>query len=111
MRATRITVQSALSLSLLVLGLNNASADLPADTIGQTVLAFPPEVHRAFIVDVEFESFVAGRVTVVDPDKKRVLGMVPTGLQRLRRSVTIRKPSTALTSFTHAAPVARVRMC
>ncbi len=80
MRATRITVQSALSLSLLVLGLNNASADLPADTgIGQTVLAFPPEAHRAFVVDVEFESFVAGRVTVVDPDKKRVLGMVPTG--------------------------------
>ena len=80
MRATRITVQSALSLSLLVLGLNNASAELPADTgIGQTVLAFPPEAHRAFVVDVEFESFVAGRVTVVDPDKKRVLGMVPTG--------------------------------
>ncbi|WP_201188932.1 amine dehydrogenase large subunit [Pseudomonas fluorescens] len=79
MRATRITVQSALSLSLLVLGLNNASADLPADTIGQTVLEFPPQAHRAFIVDVEFESFVAGRVTVVDPDKKRVLGMVPTG--------------------------------
>src|SRR5690606_40814271 len=73
------TVQSALSLSLLVLGLNNASADLPADTIGQTVLAFPPEVHRAFVVDVEFESFVAGRITVVDPDQKRVLGMVPTG--------------------------------
>ena len=79
MRATRITVQSGLSLSLLVLGLNNASADLPADTIGQTVLEFPPQAHRAFIVDVEFESFVAGRVTVVDPDKKRVLGMVPTG--------------------------------
>jgi methylamine dehydrogenase heavy chain len=79
MRATRITVPSALGLSLLVLGLNTANADLPADTIGQTVLAFPPEAHRAFIVDVEFESFVAGRVTVVDPDKKRVLGMVPTG--------------------------------
>jgi len=79
MRATRITVQSALSISLLVLGLNNASADLPADTIGQTVLPFPPQAHRAFVVDVEFESFVAGRVTVVDPDKKRILGMVPTG--------------------------------
>ena len=79
MRATRITVQSALSLSLLVLGLNNASADLPADTIGQTVLPFPPQAHRAFVVDVEFESFVVGRVTVVDPDKKRILGMVPTG--------------------------------
>ena len=79
MRTNRINVQSALGLSLLVLGLTSARADLPADTIGQTVLAFPPEVHRAFIVDVEFESFVAGRVTVVDPDKKRVLGMVPTG--------------------------------
>ncbi|AOE67884.1 amine dehydrogenase [Pseudomonas fluorescens] len=79
MRATRITVPSALGISLLVLGLNTANADLPADTIGNTVLAFPPEAHRAFIVDVEFESFVVGRVTVVDPDKKRVLGMVPTG--------------------------------
>ncbi|MDF3203196.1 amine dehydrogenase large subunit [Pseudomonas sp. 1912-s] len=79
MRSNRINVQSALGLGLLVLGLNSAQADLPPDTIGQTTLAFPPEAHRAFVVDVEFESFVVGRVTVVDPDKKRVLGMVPTG--------------------------------
>ncbi|KPU58621.1 methylamine dehydrogenase heavy chain family protein [Pseudomonas fluorescens] len=79
MRTNRISVQSALGLSLLVLGLNSARADLPAGTIGQTVLAFPPEAHRAFVIDVEFESFVAGRVTVVDPDQKRILGMVPTG--------------------------------
>jgi amicyanin-dependent methylamine dehydrogenase large subunit len=79
MRTNRISVQSALGLSLLVLGLNSAHADLPADTIGQTVLAFPPEAHRAFVIDVEFDSFVAGRVTVVDPDQKRILGMVPTG--------------------------------
>ena len=79
MRTNRISVQSALGLSLLVLGLNSARADLPADTIGQTVLPFPAEPHRAFVVDVEFESFVAGRITVVDPDAKRVLGMVPTG--------------------------------
>jgi len=79
MRTNRISVQSALGLSLLVLGLNSARADLPADTIGQTTLAFPAEAHRAFVVDVEFESFVAGRITVVDPDQKRVLGMVPTG--------------------------------
>jgi methylamine dehydrogenase heavy chain len=62
--------------------LNSASADLPADTIGQTVLPFPAEAHRAFVVDVEFDSFVAGRVTVVDPDQ-RVLGMVPTGFAAL----------------------------
>ncbi|WP_212624926.1 amine dehydrogenase large subunit [Pseudomonas sp. PP3] len=80
MRTNRISVQSALGLSLLVLGLNSARADLPADTgIGQTTLAFPAEPHRAFVVDVEFESFVAGRITVVNPDQKRVLGMVPTG--------------------------------
>lgn len=79
MRTNRISVQSALGLSLLVLGLNSARADLPADTIGQTTLASPAEPHRAFVVDVEFDSFVAGRVTVVDPDQKRVLGMVPTG--------------------------------
>ncbi|MGF6165335.1 amicyanin-dependent methylamine dehydrogenase large subunit [Pseudomonas sp. 2725] len=79
MRTNRISVQSALGLSLLVLGLNSAHADLPAGTIGQTVLAFPPEAHRAFVIDVEFDSFVAGRVTVVDPDQKRILGMVPTG--------------------------------
>ncbi|WP_433735972.1 amine dehydrogenase large subunit [Pseudomonas putida] len=79
MRTNRISVQSALGLSLLVLGLNSAHADLPADTIGQTTLAFPAEPHRAFVVDVEFDSFVAGRITVVDPDQKRVLGMVPTG--------------------------------
>ena len=80
MPTNRTSVQSALGLSLLVLGLNSARADLPADTgIGQTTLAFPAEPHRAFVVDVEFESFVAGRVTVVDPDQKRVLGMVPTG--------------------------------
>ena len=60
MRTNRISVQSALGLSLLVLGLNSARADLPADTIGQTVLAFPREAHRAFVVDVEFDSFVAG---------------------------------------------------
>ncbi|PPA03122.1 amine dehydrogenase [Pseudomonas sp. MWU12-2312b] len=79
MRTNRISVQSALGLSLLVLGLNSARADLPADTIGQTVLPFPAEAHRAFVVDVEFDSFVAGRITVVDPDQKRILGMVPTG--------------------------------
>lgn len=79
MRVTRTTIKSALGLSLLILGSNSANADLPADMIGQTTLAFPAEAHRAFIVDVEFESFAIGRITVVDPDNKRVLGMIPTG--------------------------------
>ncbi|WP_236208326.1 amine dehydrogenase large subunit [Pseudomonas tohonis] len=78
MRINRILVHSALSLGLALAGLN-AHADLPADTIGQVTLPFPPEPHRAYIVDVEFENFVAGRVTVVDPEKKKMLGMVSTG--------------------------------
>jgi methylamine dehydrogenase heavy chain len=80
MRITRILAQSTLALGVSLIGLGNASAELPADKgIGQTTLPFPPEPHRAYIVDVEFESFVAGRVTVVDPEKKKMLGMVPTG--------------------------------
>jgi methylamine dehydrogenase heavy chain len=79
MRTNRINLHSALGLSLLVLGLSTARADLPAETIGQNTLAFPAEPHRAYIIDVEFDSFVAGRVTVVDPDSKRMLGMMPTG--------------------------------
>ncbi|WP_375738868.1 amine dehydrogenase large subunit [Pseudomonas boanensis] len=79
MRITRILAQSTLALGISLIGLGNASADLPADTIGQATLPFPPEPHRAYIVDVEFENFVAGRVTVVDPVKKRMLGMVSTG--------------------------------
>jgi len=78
MRINRIFVHSTLALGLS-LGLSNAYADLPADTIGQVTLPFPPEPHRSYVVDVEFENFVAGRVTVVDPDAKRMLGMVNTG--------------------------------
>ncbi|MDT4820141.1 Aralkylamine dehydrogenase heavy chain [compost metagenome] len=80
MRITRILAQSTLALGVSLIGLGHASAELPADPgIGQTTLPFPPEPHRAYIVDVEFENFVAGRVTVVDPVKKKMLGMVPTG--------------------------------
>ncbi|WP_271407886.1 amine dehydrogenase large subunit [Pseudomonas sp. Q1-7] len=80
MRITRILAQSTLALGVALAGLGNASAELPADPgIGQTTLPFPPEPHRAYIVDVEFENFVAGRVTVVDPEKKKMLGMVSTG--------------------------------
>ena len=54
-------------------------AELPTESIGETVLPFPPSPHRAYIVDVEFENFIAGRVTVVDPEQKKMLGMVSTG--------------------------------
>lgn len=80
MRITRILAQSTLALGVALAGIGSASAELPADPgIGQTTLPFPPEPHRAYIVDVEFENFVAGRVTVVDPEKQKMLGMVSTG--------------------------------
>ncbi|MFC5715142.1 amine dehydrogenase large subunit [Pseudomonas sp. GCM10022188] len=61
------------------MGVGHAYADLPAETIGKTTLPFPPEPHRAYIVDVEFENMITGRVVVVDPEQKRMLGMVSTG--------------------------------
>lgn len=57
----------------------SAYADLPHDEIGQAKLPFPPEPHRAYIVDMEFDTMVATRVTVVDPDSLRMLGMISTG--------------------------------
>ncbi|MGH8431633.1 MAG: amine dehydrogenase large subunit [Solimonas sp.] len=69
-----------MALGVSLAGVHSAFADLPADTgIGQTVLPFPPSPHRAYMIDVEFDSFVAGRVQVIDPDQKRLLGMVSTG--------------------------------
>jgi methylamine dehydrogenase heavy chain len=78
MRTPRIIRQTALALGLSLVGLG-AHAELPRDTIGQETLPFPPSPHRAYIVDAEFENLVTGRITVVDPDSKRMLGMVSTG--------------------------------
>lgn len=79
MRIVRNLARSVTLLGVSLMGIGHACADLPADNIDQEKLAFPPEPHRAYIVDVEFESMVAGRVVVVDPDQKRMLGMVSTG--------------------------------
>ncbi|MBM7062946.1 amine dehydrogenase [Pseudomonas sp. UL073] len=80
MRITRIIAQTTLALGVSLAGVHPALADLPADTgIGQTVLPSPPSPHRAYMIDVEFDSFVAGRVLVLDPDQKKLLGMVSTG--------------------------------
>ncbi len=80
MRISRILAHTTLALGASLVGLSSAYAELPADTaIGLETLPFPPSPHRAYIVDVEFDNFVTGRVTVVDPQSKRMLGMVPTG--------------------------------
>jgi methylamine dehydrogenase heavy chain len=55
-----------------------ANAQLPNDTIGSTTLP-PPDDHRSYIVDFQFDNLVVGRVTVVDPDNQKFLGMMPTG--------------------------------
>ena len=79
MRITPILACTTLALGIALVGASGAHADLPVEKEGQTVLPFPPEPHRAYIVDFEFDNMVATRVTVVDPDKKRMLGMLSTG--------------------------------
>lgn len=78
MSVARFLAPSVLALSTC-LAMGAAQAELPTESIGETVLPFPPSPHRAYIVDVEFENFIAGRVTVVDPEQKKMLGMVSTG--------------------------------
>ncbi len=79
MRITRILARTTLALGVSLAAVGGAFADLPPETVGQTTLPFPPDPHRAYVVDVEFDSFVTGRVTVVDPAQKKMLGMVSTG--------------------------------
>jgi len=78
MSVARFLAPSVLALGTC-LAMGAAQAELPTESIGETVLPFPPSPHRAYIVDVEFENFIAGRVTVVDPEQKKMLGMVSTG--------------------------------
>lgn len=79
MRPIRNLAQGLAALGVSIACISHALADLPADTIGQVTLPSPPEPHRTYMIDVEFDNFVAGRVVVVDPDQKRMLGMVSTG--------------------------------
>lgn len=77
MRITSILARTALALGIVLAG--TAHAELPVEEVGQVTLPFPPEPHRTYIVDVEFENMIATRVVVVDPDNKRMLGMLSTG--------------------------------
>ena len=52
---------------------------LPIEDDGQVELAFPPSDHRTYLIDFEFDNMVAARVVVIDPDQKKMLGMIPTG--------------------------------
>lgn len=75
----RTTTKLACSM-LLASGLISASATaaLPEETVGSTVLAAPDD-HRSYMVDFEFNNMVATRVVVIDPDQQKYLGMIPTG--------------------------------
>ena len=55
-----------------------ASAQLPPDEIG-TVTLDAPSPHRAYIIDTQFDNATTGKVVVVDPEEKKMLGMIPTG--------------------------------
>lgn len=56
----------------------SANARLPNENVGSTTLP-PPDDHRSYMVDFEFNNMVSTRVVVIDPDEKKYLGMVPTG--------------------------------
>lgn len=55
-----------------------ANAQLPNETVGSTTLPMPDD-HRSYIVDFQFNNLVVGRITVVDPDNQKFLGIMPTG--------------------------------
>lgn len=55
-----------------------ANARLPNETVGSTKLPMPDD-HRSYMVDFEFNNMVSTRVVVIDPDKQKYLGMIPTG--------------------------------
>lgn len=77
MHLTRKLVCSlALASGLIATG---ANAQLPNDeVVGSTTLP-PPDDHRTYIVDFEFNNLVVGRITVIDPDEQEFLGIMPTG--------------------------------
>lgn len=77
MRLPPFLARTTLALGMALAGA--AQAELPAEELGQVTLPFPPEPHRAYVVDVEFENMIATRVTVIDPDNKLMLGMLSTG--------------------------------
>jgi len=76
-----MTIAQTLSRFALIFGLigaHPALAELPPEEMGIEVLP-TANPHRSYLVDVEFDNMIAGRVVVVDPDQKRFLGMISTG--------------------------------
>ena len=68
-----------LLLVALGLGVAPVRADLPVEQYSVETLPFPPHPHRAYIADLEFDNLVSSRITVVDPDAQRYLGMISAG--------------------------------
>jgi len=76
-----MAIPQFLSSSMLILGLisaHQALAELPPEQMGVAELP-AANPHRSYLVDVEFDTMITGRIVVVDPDQKRFLGMISTG--------------------------------
>ncbi|WP_236238266.1 amine dehydrogenase large subunit [Pseudomonas faucium] len=73
-RVDRLSISAALALALAA-STSAVRAELPAEEIGSNTLPFPPDPHRVYILDVDFKNPIAGKVVVVDPKAKRMLGM------------------------------------
>lgn len=74
-----MTTRLTLFLILQCLWLIHAQAELPAEQYTVETLPFPPDPHRLYIVDAEFDNLVTSRVTIIDPDQQRYLGMISAG--------------------------------
>ena len=72
-RVDRLSISAALALALAAS--TSVRAELPAEEIGSNTLPFPPDPHRVYILDVDFKNPIAGKVVVVDPKARRMLGM------------------------------------
>lgn len=95
---------------LLMLACASARADLPVEPLGVEPLS-PPDQHRAYLVDMEFDSLVMGRITIVDPENSKYLGMLSTGFGAAAALGPVKKNLyTAETFFSRGARGERLDM-
>lgn len=87
-----------------------ANARLPNETVGSTKLPMPDD-HRSYMVDFEFNNMVSTRIAVIDPDKQKYLGMIPTGHAAPATLSGTGKPFLPLTSFSLAMCAESAPMC
>ena len=77
----KMNIGTSTKVALLTLVLQSAVtyAELQPESYTIETLS-PPPPHRLYIADAEFENLATSRVIVIDPDNKKYLGMISTGV-------------------------------